>query len=85
MDVYNFLHIVRGQTDGEEETNACLDLEMFTPHNFNFEVVFEGNHEMIQHVVTCETILALSTCESMSTPHIVRLYLMEKWCLAQLS
>ncbi|KAG2396532.1 DNA-directed RNA polymerase V subunit 1 DNA-directed RNA polymerase D subunit 1b [Vigna angularis] len=60
MDVYSFLHMVGGHTDGEEETDACLgediddlleeenlDLEMSSPHNSGFKAVFEDNPEVL--------------------------------------
>ena len=60
MDVYSFLHMVKGRTDREEETDACLgedvddlleeenfDLEMSPPRNSGFEAVFEENPEIL--------------------------------------
>ncbi|CAJ1978050.1 unnamed protein product [Sphenostylis stenocarpa] len=59
MDVYSFLHMVKGLTNGEEETDACLgediddlleeeymDLDMSPPRNSGFEAVFEENPEV---------------------------------------
>ncbi|KAK7317354.1 hypothetical protein RJT34_01506 [Clitoria ternatea] len=58
MDVYNFLHMVKGLTGGEEENNACLgediddlleenmDWSMSPEHTSGFNAVFEENFEL---------------------------------------
>ncbi|TKY68288.1 DNA-directed RNA polymerase V subunit 1 [Spatholobus suberectus] len=57
MDVYNFLHMVKSLTNGEEDTDACLgedvddlleedmDLGMSPQHTSGFEAVFEEDLE----------------------------------------
>ena len=60
MDVYNFLHMVKSLSNGEEENNACLgediddlleeedvDFGMSPQHNSGFDAVFEENCEVL--------------------------------------
>ncbi|MCI11994.1 DNA-directed RNA polymerase E subunit 1-like, partial [Trifolium medium] len=60
MNVYNFLHMVKGLANGEEENNACLgediddllddenvDLDMSPQHTSGFDAVFDETFELL--------------------------------------
>ncbi|XP_058765597.1 DNA-directed RNA polymerase V subunit 1 isoform X1 [Vicia villosa] len=60
MDVYKFLHMVKGLANGEEENNACLgediddlpddenvDGDMSPPHTSGFDAVFDETFELV--------------------------------------
>ncbi|CAL5196354.1 unnamed protein product [Lathyrus oleraceus] len=65
MDVYKFLHMVKGLANGEEENNACLgediddlpddenvDWDMSPPHTSGFDAVFDETFELVNGSVS---------------------------------